>query len=1376
MKVILFLTLLLGCLLMPVHAQLKYDWLTTSDGLSQGYIHDIIQDRDGFMWFGTKDGLNRYDGYTFKEYTYNIYDPNSISNNTVHHLYEDSKGRIWAITDNGINIYDKNRDNFRRIMHDPKNENSLADDKISLPIIELNDGRFLVMPEEESIHLITLPDNFLENDLDPEIVRLKTPEVHNATHIFKDKHGKVWLIADGILYEFIPATSSLIRRKENIDFGQSYTDETGEVWINDMFFSKIEDTELYPLFSKNIAKGHGTFFLLEADKNRLWLGITDSAKLELYDTKNWMKGNPLDPEKCRVYSFSDITPTKFYKDRSGIVWVGTNGYGVRKYTTDAEQFNHIGSGFSVRKIVELQNDQLYAVGWGGVKKFDAHLKTITEDKDKFLFDNYEFIAGNDRTIWGLRKKRGGPNGSVVDVIEHINPVTGAVEIYKINAEISKLLSEPKIEDRKGYIWFIGFGGTIYVLDPKTGEGKIVSINTNLINPMLKGAQITALYEDVQGTVWAGTETGLAKINFEFNAPSKTQVRWYNTNPDDIKALSYSHVSSIMDDPADKNILWVATKGGGLNRLDKRSNTFFHITTKEGLCNNVVYGILSDAEGNIWGSTNNGIFCLLMNANKVSNGWQFRHFTKAAGLQEDEFNTHAYTKLDNGYLAFGGVNGLNIFDPAVVLRKGFIPNVFITKILLGNNEILPDDESGVMQKSIEFVHGITLNYKQDIITLEFSSLDFTAPGQNKYRYKLEGIDEGWVESGDRRTATYVHLPSGNYTFKLQGSNSKGEWSSKIVELDVIILPPWWRTWWAYTFYILVVAIGIGSYFKFRLNKAKLKAQLNFEQQEAIRIKELDVVKTQLYTNITHEFRTPLTVILGMANQVKNDPAKFLDKGVDMILRNGENLLKLVNEMLDLSKLESGKMILNLRDGDFIAYLRYIVESFQSLASAQQKQFHFLANADELQVVFDAEKTRQIITNLFSNALKFTPEYGNIYVSVSYEPISSSNMVEVEIKVKDTGIGIPENLIPHIFDRFTQLDNSHTRKAEGTGIGLALTKELIKLMNGTIGVKSPPVGASKGTEFIIRIPMTKSDLIDASINLIPEHDEKNVKVNIEEKLKINYVNETISHSTIPLILLVEDNEDVVGYTAGCLTDYRLLVGRDGREGFDIAIENIPDIIITDVMMPYVDGFEMVKKLRMDERTSHIPIIILTAKADIQSKLEGLESGADVYLQKPFHKEELLLRIKKLLELRKSLQQYYRKQIGITTPDEDNKKEKPETSIEEKPEHEFVKKVREIIEANFNNYTFSVEQLCKLIFMSHSQLHRKLYALIDCSPNKFIRIVRLNKSKELLTDHSLSIATVALACGYNDPGYFTRVFKQEFGITPQEWRQSSSEFQSK
>ncbi|HQU96487.1 MAG TPA: ATP-binding protein, partial [Saprospiraceae bacterium] len=632
-----------------------------------------------------------------------------------------------------------------------------------------------------------------------------------------------------------------------------------------------------------------------------------------------------------------------------------------------------------------------------------------------------------------------------------------------------------------------------------------------------------------------------------------------------------------------------------------------------------------------------------------------------------------------------------------------------------------------------------------------------------------IDKDWVESGTRRTATYLHLPSGSYVFKLQGSNSQGMWSPKIAELKIIVTPPWWRTWWAYALYGLLMGFGARSYFKFRINKAKLQSQLHYEQQEAKRVKELDTVKTQLYANITHEFRTPLTVILGMANQVKNDPEKYLVKGVDMIVRNGENLLNLVNEMLDLSKLESGKMTLNLIHGDIISFLRYIVESFQSLAAGQKKQFHFFSDTDELMLVFDAEKIRQIITNLFSNALKFTPEQGNIYVSISQEVADKNDRTLLVIKVKDTGMGIPENQLEHIFDRFYQLDNSHTRKAEGTGIGLALTKELVKLMNGSILVKSPPIGATKGTEFIIHIPLTKVRVEDDVALLVPAYKENTKEVKVEERTGAHSIVGADNDSSQPLVLLVEDNADVVAYTASCLPDYKLAVGKDGREGIEIATEIIPDLIITDVMMPFIDGFEMCRRLRQDERTSHIPIIMLTAKADIQSKLEGLDKGADVYLEKPFHKEELLLRIKKLLELRKNLRQYYSRQMGIIENADPKVKQGAETVIDEKAEHEFVKKVREIVEVNFSNYDFSVDQLCKIIFMSHSQLHRKLEALTGCSPNKFIRIVRLNRAKELLLNKALSIAAVALDCGYNDPGYFARVFKQEYGNTPQEWRMS-------
>ncbi len=787
---------------------------------------------------------------------------------------------------------------------------------------------------------------------------------------------------------------------------------------------------------------------------------------------------------------------------------------------------------------------------------------------------------------------------------------------------------------------------------------------------------------------------------------------------------------------------------------------------------VVYGILPDNAGNIWGSTNKGIFCLTSSKNNSSNNWVFHNFTKANGLQNDEFNTGSYAKLPNGHLAFGGVNGLNIFDPKDILVPGFVPNLFITDILINNQSITPDDDTKVLKNTIEKSTGITLTHLQDILTLEFSSLDLTASSQNKYRYQLVGVDKNWVESGTRRTATYLHLPAGKYIFKVQGSNSQGIWSDKIAELQIIVLPPWWRSWWAYLVYAILVGLGIRAYFKFSVNRAKLKSQLNFEQLEAKRVKELDSVKTQLYTNITHEFRTPLTVILGMAQQVKNNPRAHLDNGIDMIIRNGQSLLKLINEMLDLSKLETGKMTLQLVKGDIINFLRYIVESFHSLAESQHKQLHFLAEMDSLYMAYDPEKVRQIVANLLSNALKFTPEKGNIYITVSENNLlNDAKKSLLVIKVKDTGIGIPENQLQHIFDRFYQLDNSHTRKTEGTGIGLALTKELVKLMEGEISVKSPPTGANKGTEFTVTLPL---------ISLM-EEPESNFYQDIKESgiQKINTAitsglekNDEPGSKEKPLILLVEDNADVVAYTASCLPDYRLAVGQDGREGFEIATELIPDLIITDVMMPFVDGFELCRQLRNDEHTSHIPIIMLTAKADIESKMEGLEKGADAYLEKPFNRDELLVRIKKLLELRKNLQQFYLKKAGIRIETETTE---PvllvDQQIESKTEDDFVRRVREAVEAHLDDAGFTVEKLCKLVFMSHSQLHRKLDALTGCSPNKFIRIIRLNKAKDLLIQPGISIASIAMDCGYNDPGYFARVFKQEYGITPQEWRLAKS-----
>jgi signal transduction histidine kinase/DNA-binding response OmpR family regulator/ligand-binding sensor domain-containing protein len=1334
---------------------LGYEVISIAQGLSQGMVFATLQDQEGFIWIATKNGLNRYDGYSFKVFTNDPYNENSLSSNTITALYEDSKGHIWAGTENaGLNVYDKKSALFFRIANRAGDGSSLSGNRIRNSIVETNDGKMLVPAQDAGFNVITLPENFVEKKSTPVIQRLSLPNNDQVHGIGKDKAGAIWISSfNNKVYRFDPANNTFVLFDNNRFYNSGYATGDGGIWINSNFFLS-DGANVIPLFDTVKIKPGNLVLNLKPEP---WIDFHE--ELFYYDISKWQPGKPPRWGVDLPITKSSKILFPFLIDRSGMLWTGTKGYGLRKYNLAQSRFSQQVSGFSVRYIVPSDSEILlgaYPYEWRRLVRDSIERNVFERILPGNTIDNV--IVSKSGEYWIRTDDEG---------LFRYNRKTGKLSaLPSVLFDAGQGDKQPMLEDRDGYIWFPALGGKFTRINSATGETDSFSINTNRTKPMLTKALCTALYEDGNGVFWIGTEQGFAILDFKNDNTNLPEITWYSNNATNRNSLNYNHVSCFLDDPIEpEKFIWIGTKGGGLNRLDKNSGDFFHLTTKDGLPNDVVYGILPDSSGNIWGSTNKGIFCLVHPDSKTVTNWQFRNFTKTDGLQDDEFNTGAYAILANGNLAFGGVNGLNIFNPAQVLMAGFSPDVFITDIMINNQLLSAGDKTGVLRESIEQTEHITLTWLQDILTLEFSSLDFTAPTQNKYRYQLAGVDKDWVESGHRRSATYLHLPPGNYVFRVQGTNSQGVWSNKIRELRINVLPPWWRTWWAYLCYGILLSLGIWAYFRFTLNRAKLRAQLSFEKLEARRVKEMDTVRTQLYTNITHEFRTPLTIILGMAQQVINKPSEYFDSGMDMIIRNGKNLLKLVNDMLDLSKLETGKMSLQLRNGDMINFLRYIVESFQSLAESQDKQLHFLSDMDTLHLAYDPEKVRQIVSNLLSNALKFTPEKGNIYISVNEQtPKAEAGKTCLVIRVKDTGIGIPESQMQHIFDRFYQLENS-TGKAEGTGIGLAITKELVKLMDGEIIVKSPPSGSTKGTEFTVsllltRIPETGED----ETSPVPDnkHYEKTSAAS-ETKLLISDRQDPAK----PLVLLVEDNADVVAYTASCLPDYRLAVGKDGREGVEIAKEIIPDLIITDVMMPFVDGFELCEQLRKDELTSHIPIIMLTAKADIESKLEGLNKGADAYLEKPFNKDELLIRVSKLLELRKNLQQTYLKKTGLITSTPLTPAITRTEEIVASKEDEFVKKVREVIERHLDDVDFTVEQLCKTIFMSHSQLHRKLDALTGCSPNKFIRIIRFNKARELLLDPSNSIASVALDCGYSDPGYFARIFKQEHGATPQEWR---------
>ena len=655
--------------------------------------------------------------------------------------------------------------------------------------------------------------------------------------------------------------------------------------------------------------------------------------------------------------------------------------------------------------------------------------------------------------------------------------------------------------------------------------------------------------------------------------------------------------------------------------------------------------------------------------------------------------------------------------------------------------------------------INLSFLDQLINIEFAALDFHVPYENKYQYQLLGQSETWVDIGTKHELTFAKLDPGSYVLKIKGSNNRNIFG-KETTLKINIDPPWYKTTAAYLLWF-VLGLGLAySLYSFLLSR-------NMAQAKAQRLQELDAVKSQLYTNITHEFRTPLTVILGMADQVKNDPKNWFNEGLSLIQRNGQQLLGLINQILDLSKIESGHMSLNWVQGDVISYLHYLTESFHSLADSKDVRLHFLTELKELQMDHGPEKLQQVVSNLLSNAVKFTPSGGDVYFSVGIKnqgPGSKGQQQVAESKkdllleIRDTGIGIPAKDLPHIFDRFYQVDASSTRKGEGTGIGLALTKELVKLMGGSIAVESGEgtQWEGKGTKFTVLLPISKKT--DKSGSKPKRQPMETISGEIylnDEKMAVA----PLHKRERPLVLLIEDNADVVTYLASFLSsEYKIATAADGREGVEKAFEIIPDLIVSDVMMPKMDGFEVCATLKLDERTNHIPIILLTAKSDQTAKMEGLSQGADAYLAKPFNEEELLVRMAKLIDLRRRLQERF-SQPGVFRKLADRPVDSPETI--------FMKKAIAIVEENMSNEHFGMPELCRQLAMSRTNLFRKITALTGKSATRFIRRVRLEKSKELLETTDLSISEITFQTGFRSAAYFSRVFKEAFGKPPSDFR---------
>ncbi|MFK7776070.1 MAG: two-component regulator propeller domain-containing protein [Saprospiraceae bacterium] len=1317
-------------------------------------VECMLQDSRGFFWIGSYSGLYRYDGYEFNHFQNIPNDSLSISDNKINGLVENQKGNLWVGTQNGLNFFDVKKETFKSYTVASQNGigaieiNDLIIDRKGVLWLATVNGVFYKNPNQDIFYKISRnPKN--ENDIGD-----------NIYSILEDNENTIWVLDN---------------------YGLSKIEKQSNEIINVVLFKDQ--------FTKNFFPSN-----LMTEGNNLIL-ISTSEGLYCYDKNN--KAFEIHPVLGKLLKSTLVGDfTKFQNQ----IWIShTNGL-LEYYPKTKTYTNHI---YELNNPYSLPESSVYKnkislpnTIW--TFNFNERIRTANFQKREFFqmlpHDLYEAITHVRQyyEIYEFEKKH-----ILIPKKEGarlLNFETGEIvpfpyqPTYNLEGWKSGVICFH--EEKNGLLW-IGTRKGIFLFDKKKMRFLPFENNINGINS-LRSNNIRKIHRDKRGNLWVATwGNGVCKINFEKNEfiryedvlgkinlyttgvrtifedsfdniwigtrggllkylPESDDFLAYLHDEKDGKSISENTAFSIYEDK--KGILWIGTYGGGLNKFDPQTGKFLLYSTKDGLLNNNVFSIIPDAQENLWLMSYDGL--TKFNPEKIT----FQNFTSTNGLINDNFDAFMFGKSRySEQLFFGGKSGLDIIHPDKIEYSKFEPNVWITDLKLFNESVPFRKQSTggkdgyQLEQHISFEKEINLNYDQNVVSFDYVALDFSSPENIQYAYLLEGFDKDWQHVGNKRSVTFTNLKSGTYHFKVKATNGDGIWGSKIANLKIIVNPPWWNTWWAYLLYATSIGTLIWVYLQYQRRRYFLQAQLELEHQEAERLKALDTLKTNLYTNITHEFRTPLTVILGLSNLIKEQMPEISQEKITTYLhtinRNGEGLLNLVNQMLDLSKIEVGKLNLNLVQGNLLQYLKYLSDSYHSFAESKNIQIHFISPQEKLLMDYDPERIRQIFSNLVSNATKFTPQGGHIYILVEIQEEEQKFI----LKVKDTGIGIDPKQVDYIFDRFYQVEDSSTRKGEGTGIGLALTKELVGLMDGTISVESVK---GEGTTFEIILPIERSAKL-IEVNLVKENAKGWTAIPLAKNEEASILND---QSDQPLLLLIEDNTDVRTFLKISLEEnYQIIEAVNGQLGIDLAIEKIPDIIISDVMMPEKDGFEVCQKLKTDDRTSHIPIILLTAKADIDSKIQGLEYGADAYLPKPFDRQELLVRIRKLIELRTKLQNRYQ---DLSNPI-------PQSNPLLEKEDAFVTQVRELIEVRMEDTSFGVAEISKEIFKSRTQVHRKLKALTGLATGEFIHHVKLYHALHLIQSTDKSITEIAFDCGYNELAYFSKLFSKKFGDNPSSFR---------
>lgn len=1327
-----------------------FEQLPVELGLGQRTVNDIVQDSEGYLWIATWSGLIRYDGRVTNIYLVGDSE-NDLKSNKITSVRESKDGNLWVGTRaRGLFLYDKLRDAFvsyQTLIPELlpfKNVWDIELDSDGKPWVATEKG--LIKIEDSEISVFNT-DNGLSFDF--------------ITSIYKDSEEQFWLTSEFGLNQFDPLKEEVIETyffkvddKDKLLHNYFY-EATGVVYngkerifiTSKKGLKELTDDGLINHYSDSKETAFNLFrSLVHVQSNRPLLLVGSEMGLNVFDVQQ---------DKFSLFigdfdnsNLSHNTVTELYFDRTGVLWVGTKK-GINKFDTYDKGFKLFKNSLFDRGeniitgINGVSEQVLISTIGGGLFHFDL-------EKEEFQSIDIEVSSDNDFTDF-IQKL-------FLDFNNNVYLGTAGNGIYKFPiTEIVK--SDFQIKSYENYNasqgfsdnYIMSFGnsddGGVWVGTWSGGLNKLFQDGTfyQYENEILFDAPVVELMQS-DDILWVGSR-GNGLYRFRIKGNQLELLSRYAT--DSTLKLSSDFISVIYQDS--KGRVWVGTENG-LNLYDARCDCFTIFKKKDGLETNEAISMLEDDEGRLWISNWSGLSVITFDASEIK---LLYHFDRSDRLQGEFFYNEVSYKSQDGILFVGGSNGFNEINPDKFETNPFEPTAIISSFKVFEEELKPSEEFNdrqVLDNRIQKTKKVELRHHENSIEIEFSALHFAHPSKNKFQYKLDGFDEHWHETSQARPiATYTNLPHNEYVFLLKASNNDGLWQSEPLRLAIIIDPPWWKTVWAYILFIIVFSLLLIGFRYLIIARTTYESNLKLAQVERENLEKTNKAKLKFFTNVSHEFRTPLTLILGpIENLLESHGDKQTKQQLNIVKRNASRLLRLINQLLDFRKVETGNLKLRVAKGNFVKFVKEVKLSFDVRAEELGINFSMVSSSNVIELFFDRDQFEKILFNLLSNSFKHTSKGGEVTIKII------EHAQTVDLVVIDNGSGIPKENFEKIFDRFYSNDDA----LEGTGIGLALVSSLARLHKAEINFDSV-----QDEKTVFKITILKGEDHFEKAELIEDFkDSENIDKYARDEFEVTDEVDDEKYEKeiqdLDKLLIVEDNKDVRSFIKSIfLKRYVILEAENGEEALALAIEEVPNLIISDVMMPIMDGITLCKKLKSNRKTSHIPVILLTARTSLIFETEGYESGADDYISKPFSSGLLKVRVNNLIESRKKLRNAFSEGSEL--------KLEPSMVSYTSSDELFINSALESIEKNMSNSDYSVDDLGKDVGLSRMQLYRKLKAMLGLSANEFIRTIRLKRAAQLLKTSEYTIAEVTYMCGFVDLQYFRKCFKKQFKVNPSDFQ---------